>query len=153
MQRLTHCHHERMSAIQHKGPPPDLNLFRLCGWVFHYAARRRGPLAGVLLSMLLKVGLDVLKPWPMVFLIDYVLRTKAMPPWVASLVNALPGPHTPPSLIGWSVIATVLLFLLSWAVGLANAYANISLGQRMIYDLAADLFARLQQLSLRFHAS
>jgi ATP-binding cassette subfamily B protein/subfamily B ATP-binding cassette protein MsbA len=48
---------------------------------------------------------------------------------------------------------TVLLFLLSWAAGLANAYTNISLGQRMVYDLAADLFARLQQLSLRFHTS
>src|SRR6185369_6489768 len=46
-----------------------------------------------------------------------------------------------------------LLFLLSWAVGLSNAYANISLGQRMTYDLASDLFARLQQLSLRFHTS
>ncbi|HEY2951650.1 MAG TPA: ABC transporter ATP-binding protein, partial [Verrucomicrobiae bacterium] len=48
---------------------------------------------------------------------------------------------------------TVLIFLLSWATGLANAYASISLGQRMVYDLAADLFAKLQQLSLRFHAS
>src|SRR5439155_4509199 len=30
--------------------------------------------------------------------------------------------------------------------------ANISLGQRMVYDLAADLFAHLQRLSLRFHS-
>ena len=131
----------------------DLSIPRLCRWVLQYAARRRAPLATVLLSMLLKIGLDVLKPWPMVFLIDYVLQTKVMPPWLASLVTFLPGPHTTSGLIGWSVLATVLIFLLSWAVGLANAYANISLGQRMVYDLAADLFARLQQLSLRFHAS
>ena len=64
-----------------------------------------------------------------------------------------PAPHDPLSLIGWSVGATVLIFLLSWAVGLTNEYAGISLGQRMTYDLAADLFARLQQLSLRFHTS
>lgn len=128
-------------------------LPRLCGWVLHYAGRRRGPLVAVLLSMLLKVGLDVLKPWPMIFLVDHVLQTKVMPPWLSSLLRMLPGPHTPTRLIAWSVLATVLFFLLSWAVGLANAYANISLGQRMVYDLAADLFARLQQLSLRFHAS
>src|SRR5213075_1022440 len=89
--------------------------------------------------------------WPMVFLIDHVLDTKSMPVWLESLVKMLPGPHTPNWLIGWSVLTTVLLFLLSWAIGLANAYANISLGQRMVYDLAADLFARLQQLSLHFH--
>jgi len=34
-----------------------------------------------------------------------------------------------------------------------TAYANISLSQRMTYDLAADLFSKFQQLSLRFHAS
>jgi len=137
-----------------KNPNPDhLSLARLCRWVLQYAARRRGPLLAVLLSMLVKVGLDVLKPWPMVFLVDHVLQTKVMPPWLDGLVKLLPGPHNSAWLIGWSVVATVLLFLLSWAVGLSNAYANISLGQRMTYDLASDLFARLQQLSLRFHTS
>ena len=136
-----------------KDSKPALTLPQLFRWVLHYAARRRGPLAAVLGSMLLKVGLDVLKPWPMIFLVDHVLKTKAMPPWLTSLVNELPGPHTPGSLIAWSVLATVLVFLLSWAVGLASAYASISLGQRMVYDVAADLFANLQRLSLRFHAS
>jgi len=130
-----------------------LSLLHLFRWVMHYAGRRGGALAAVLCSMLLKVGLDVLKPWPMVLLVDHVLHKKDMPAWVASLVNALPGLHTPGALIGWSVLATGLIFLLSWAVGLANSYASISLGQRMVYDVAADLFAKLQHLSLRFHAS
>ena len=44
------------------------------------------------------------------------------------------------------------LFLLGWALGVATAYANIGFGQRMVYDLAADLFGHLQRLSLRFHS-
>src|ERR1043166_7522776 len=104
--------------------PSAPSIPRLCRWVLHYAARRRWPLTSVLGSMLLKIGLDVLKPWPMVFLINYVLEGKAMPPWIAALVDSLPGPHTPNWLIGWSVGVTVLLFLLSWAAGLANAYTN-----------------------------
>jgi ATP-binding cassette subfamily B protein/subfamily B ATP-binding cassette protein MsbA len=68
-------------------------------------------------------------------------------------MQVLPGGAGQTSLIGWSVAATVVIFLLSWAVGLLTAYANISLGQRMVYDLAGDLFAKLQQLSLRFHSS
>src|SRR5437762_3602436 len=103
--------------------------------------------------MLFKIVLDVLKPWPMIFLVDYVLQGKITSPIFPRLVVLLPGAHAPENLVAWSVLATVLIFLLSWAVGLANAYANISLGQRMVYDLAADLFARLQQLSLRFHAT
>lgn len=128
-------------------------MIALCRWSLSYALHRWVPLAAVLVTMLLKVGLDVLKPWPMVFLVDHVLQTKAMPAWMARVVDLLPGEHTQFNLIGWSVAATVGIFLLSWAVGLVNAYANISLGQRMIYDLASDLFAKLQLLSLRFHAS
>ena len=130
---------------------PDSGLLALLRWVMGYALRRWLALATVMASLLLKVGLDVLKPWPMLFLVDYVLQTRVMPGWARTLVEALPGPHTPSSLIGWSVGATIVLFLLGWAVGLAQTCAGIGLGQRMVYDLAADVFARLQQLSLRFH--
>ncbi len=117
-----------------------------------YALRRRLPFATVVLSLLLKVGLDLLKPWPTVFLIDYVLRGKAMSPALEKIVALLPGAHTPYALIAWSVTGTILIFLLSWLIDLAATYANISLAQRMTYDLAGDLFAKMQQLSLHFHA-
>ena len=129
------------------------SLAPLCGWALRYAFHRWVPLVAVLASMLLKVGLDLLKPWPMVVLIDYVLQGKAMPAALRQLIQSLPGGSSATALIGWTVGATVVIFLLSWAIGLAIAYANISLGQRMIYDLAGDLFAKLQHLSLRFHAS
>lgn len=138
-----------MTAI----PRNDKSMLALCVWCLSYAFRRWLPLLTVLSTMLVKVGLDVLKPWPMIFLVDYVLQTKAMPAWVSRLVEFLPGAHAQPQLILWCVAATVLLFLLGWAVGLANTCTGISLGQRMIYDLAADLFAKLQQLSLRFHTN
>jgi ATP-binding cassette, subfamily B, bacterial len=134
-------------------PTPDLSLTRLCRWVAGYAIRRRLPLLAVILTMLLRAGLRPLGPLPMVFLIDYVLRAKPMSAGLRQMVDLLPGAHTPLNLIGWSVGATVLIFLLSWTLGLANEYGGISLGQRMTYDLAGDLFARLQQLSLRFHTS
>ena len=121
-------------------------------WVMSYALRRWLALVTVILALLCKVALDVLKPWPMLFLVDYVLQTKVMPAWAARVVESIPGPHTPNALIGWSVGATIVLFLLGWAVSLAQTCAGISLGQRMVYDLAADVFARLQQLSLRFHS-
>jgi ATP-binding cassette subfamily B protein/subfamily B ATP-binding cassette protein MsbA len=133
-------------------PQSDPGLLALLRWVMGYALRRWLALAAVGWSLLLKVALEVLKPWPMLFLVDHVLQTRVMPGWLRNLVEALPGPHTSPALIGWSVGATILLFLLGWSVGLAQACAGISLGQRMVYDLAADVFARLQQLSLRFHA-
>src|SRR2546422_737513 len=122
---------------KHSNASPS--LASLCGWALSYAFRRWVPLVAVVASMLVKVGLDLLKPWPMVVLVDYVLQGKAMPPALRQFIQSLAGGSSPTALIGWTVGATVLIFLLSWAIGLAIAYANISLGQRMIYDLAGDL--------------
>ena len=128
-------------------------IVALCVWSLSYALRRPWRLAAVLAIILVNTGLEVVKPWPMVFLIDYILKGKEKPPALARLLEWLPGTGTTEQLIGWSVGATVLIFLLSWAMGLANAYLNIGWAQRMVYDLAADLFAKLQELSLRFHTS
>ncbi len=131
----------------------NISTTRLCLWSLRYACRRPAPLVVLIATMVVRVGLDVLKPWPMVFLIDYVLRHRPMPVWLENFVATLPGAHDAPYLIGWAVATTVILFLLSWSVNVVTNYANISLGQRMTYDLASDLFTKFQGLSLRFHAS
>src|SRR5688572_22556521 len=100
------------------GKLQGLTIAQLCRWVAQYAFRRRLPFAAVIGTMLLKIGLDVLKPWPMLFLVDYVLGTKVMPEWLTRFVTALPGDSSATNLIGWTVGATVFLFLCSWGLGL-----------------------------------
>ena len=102
----------------------DLSALQLCRWLAPYAWRRRFELAIVVATMLVRIGLDLLKPWPMVFLVDYVLQGKTTSAILPSLADLLPGPHSPGNLIGWSVGATVLIFLFSWAVGVAHAYSG-----------------------------
>jgi ATP-binding cassette subfamily B protein/subfamily B ATP-binding cassette protein MsbA len=131
----------------------ELGLFELCSWSLGYAIRRKWRMAVVLATIVFNTGLEVIKPWPMVFLIDYVLRDKEKPALLNRFLEALPGGTSTSSLIGWCVAATILIFLLGWAVELVTAYTNISWAQRMVYDLAGDLFARLQELSLKFHTS
>jgi ATP-binding cassette subfamily B protein/subfamily B ATP-binding cassette protein MsbA len=50
------------------------------------------------------------------------------------------------------VTATVVIFLLGWALGLAAAYANLRFAPRMVYDVASDLYSHLLTLSLHFHS-
>src|SRR5262245_19736992 len=128
------------------------SMSRVCLWALGYGLRRRIALVAVLAAMLLKIGLDVLKPWPMKFLVDYILKAEPMPPALAGAINLLPGSGTPENLLIWCVAATLVLFLLGWVLGLAASFANINFGQRMVYDLAADAFDHLQRLSLRFHS-
>jgi ATP-binding cassette subfamily B protein len=137
-----------------KGAPIQKHGFlQLSTWASQYAVRQKGALASVGLSMLLKTGLDVLKPLPMLFLVDYVLGGKLFSASLSNFLSVLPGATSRDGQIFWVAASTVLIFLLSWGSGLWNTSAGISLGQRMVYDLAADLFARLQSLSLRFHTN
>ena len=74
-------------------------------------------------------------------------------PALAGLAAMLPGAGTREGLIGWSVAATIVaLPARRGRLSVATAYANIGFGQRMVYDLATDLFSHLQRLSLRFHS-
>jgi ATP-binding cassette subfamily B protein/subfamily B ATP-binding cassette protein MsbA len=133
-------------------PSVDTSAVRLFGWLSGYASRRWRGLVAVLATMVAKIGLDLLKPWPMKLLVDHALGSQPLPPALATLVAGWPGGGSPEALIGWSVAATVMLFVAGWALGVAVSYANIGFGQRMVYDLATDVFSHLQRLSLKFHS-
>jgi ATP-binding cassette subfamily B protein/subfamily B ATP-binding cassette protein MsbA len=131
--------------------PADAAPLRLVRWVSQYALRRWRGLIAVLATMIAKIGVDLLKPWPLKILVDYGLGGQALTAPLAAVAALLPGSSTREGLITWSVAATVALFVISWALGVVTTYANIGFGQRMVYDLAADLFGHLQRLSLTFH--
>jgi ATP-binding cassette subfamily B protein/subfamily B ATP-binding cassette protein MsbA len=116
------------------------------------ARQRWRALAAILTVMLLNVGLDVLKPWPMKVLVDQVISEQPMPPTMARIFEFLPYATTRDGLLIWCVAGTVLIFLLAWSLGLASSLLTITFGQRMANDLAADLFGHMQRLSLRFHS-
>ncbi|HUS16672.1 MAG TPA: ABC transporter ATP-binding protein [Chloroflexia bacterium] len=117
-------------------------------WLVRYPGRRRAWVGASLLTMLVQVGLDVLKPWPLKIIVDQVLSGKPLPAPLRPILGTSPGRE---SLLAWCVGGTVGLFLLAWVVGLAREYANMGLRQRLVYDLAGDLFRHLERLSLGFH--
>jgi ATP-binding cassette subfamily B protein/subfamily B ATP-binding cassette protein MsbA len=102
--------------------------------------------------MVVDIGFTLLAPWPLKILVDNVLHGRRLSPLLSSVFTALPGPHTHGALLTWTVAATVVLFVLTWAAGLLAVWAAIRFGSQMSYDVAGDLFAHLQRLSLRFHA-
>jgi ATP-binding cassette subfamily B protein/subfamily B ATP-binding cassette protein MsbA len=114
--------------------------------------RRPVGLTAMLASMLLKIGFELLKPWPMKILVDNVLAGEPLPEEYGGLLGWLPGTNTAEELITWCVVASVILFLGGWLLGLATSFANINFGQRLVYDVAGELLGHLHALSLRFHS-
>lgn len=100
-------------------------------------------------TMLVDIGLNVARPWPLKLVIDNVLGHHRTP---HVLTATLPGSSTPHGLLVWAAVGTVLVFVLGTASTTFYNYFSLRIGQRMVWDLAADLFAHLQKLSLLFHS-
>jgi ATP-binding cassette subfamily B protein/subfamily B ATP-binding cassette protein MsbA len=100
-------------------------------------------------TMGVDIALDLLKPWPLKLVIDDVLSHEKPPQVVTSV---LPGSSSPHGLLAWAAIATVAIFALGMASSTFYNYFSLRVGQRMTVELASDLFAHLQQLSLKFHS-
>jgi ATP-binding cassette subfamily B protein/subfamily B ATP-binding cassette protein MsbA len=92
-----------------------------------------------ILALIVALGIALsvaaaLQPWPLKILVDQALAQGSS------------------RLIVAAALASLALFAVSAALEAAATWAWSVLGQRMVYDLAGDLFLRMQRLSLAFHA-
>jgi ATP-binding cassette, subfamily B, bacterial len=118
------------------------DLFRALKYFRPEAAR----VAGVFGLMLVNVGLNVLKPWPVAVLIDSVLGQK---PWPGQRQPIAEGAK--PMLVVWLSVAIFVLYFAQGAFSAAQNYYSIQASLRGLTRLRQELFARLLRLSLRFH--
>ena len=107
--------------------------------------RRYGPrLLAVITALLCSSVIEAAKPWPLKIVIDNVLRAQPLRSrWLSSF-----GRH---QLLLSACAVLVLLYLIVGAINIVSNYVTISIGQRMVNDLRAQLFDHLQRLSLAFH--
>jgi ATP-binding cassette subfamily B protein len=117
-----------------------------------YIAPRWRELTVALIVILHASGIGVLAPFPMKIVVDNVLADKPAPDWLASLADLVPGAGDTQALLILAVVATVLIFLVGTLIEMAGTLASTRLGQRLTFDLGADLFLHLQRLSLVFHS-
>src|ERR1041384_8210260 len=96
-------------------------------------------------------ALVALQPWPMKLLVDHVLRGEPLPERLNSIATALHIPATNQFLLVAIVVGGLLLFVLNSLLDAALTWSWTIAGRRVVYDLAEDLFARLQRRSLLFH--
>jgi ATP-binding cassette, subfamily B, bacterial len=122
--------------------------FRLLRYLWpHWRA-----LGVVVVTTAAAVGLEVLRPWPTKILVDHVLGQEPVPEFLSRVLVRLPGPAGIRGLLFWVCVSTVMIFFAGTLMTMATTSASVRLGQRMVFDLGADLFAHLQRLSLLFHS-
>jgi ATP-binding cassette, subfamily B, bacterial len=106
-------------------------------------------LVGSGLTVVLTTFFTLLTPWPLQFLLDYVLGHHHAP----HILLVLTGPFAH-NRYALAVLAALLGFVITLgAHGLAviDNYITTKLQQHMILDFRADIFQHVQRLSMRYH--
>ena len=117
-----------------------------------YIRRQWPALTLILLLTLITAAVTALMPWPLKILVDYALGDTALPEFLTDSLERFSLIPTPLFLISLASLASLALFALNSVLEVSTTWSWSATGQRMVYDLAADLFHRLQRLSLLFHS-
>jgi ATP-binding cassette subfamily B protein/subfamily B ATP-binding cassette protein MsbA len=119
--------------------------------MMRYAWPYRRGWAAIVIVTLLSSAFSVLTPWPMKVLVDNVLGSAPMPPAVGRVLAWLPFSGSAGGMIAWVVFSVLVIFGVNSIIDVVLTRLWIRIGQGMVYDLAAELFARIQRRSLLFH--
>jgi ATP-binding cassette subfamily B protein len=119
-----------------------MNLFLQ---VLHYLRPYRGAFLFAVFQVIVLGALEILKPWPLKIVIDYVLPGTA-PPW------PLLAGISPPALLLLATLGLIIIYGTLGGISVLNNFTTISIGQGMVNDLRSRLYQHLQRLSLSFHS-
>jgi ATP-binding cassette, subfamily B, bacterial len=122
------------------------------GLLFGYARQQWRMLAVIVALMLASGGVAALQPLPMKILVDYGLRSSAPPAWLSAWLATANVATSPLTFVLLAAVMSLGVFAVQSLPDAAMTWCTSLAGQRMVYQLANDLFRQLLRLSLRYHS-
>lgn len=92
---------------------------------------------------------DLLEPWPLKIVFDYVFGTKHMPEWLAGVVSWIGTDKA--SILNFAVLAVIVIAIFGALSSYFEKYLTTSVGQWVMHDLRRVLYSHIQKLSLSYH--
>src|SRR5256884_986317 len=93
---------------------------------------------------------DLLEPWPLKVVFDYVLGSKPMPEWMGGFVNSTFG-HDKLAILNFAAIAVITIAVIGAISSYTEDYLTTTVGQWVMHDLRRTLYHHIQRLSLAYH--
>ncbi|MEM1159155.1 MAG: ABC transporter ATP-binding protein [Verrucomicrobiota bacterium] len=112
--------------------------------VSSYYRPHLGSIVGALVLMMLAIGFNILKPWPLKYVVDGLLIESGRLPW-----------WLPVDTFGGALLSAAAAFVIIhvvWGIlHMLSTYWLIEIGLRAMVRLRAECFEKLHALSLKFH--
>src|SRR5260370_6864465 len=93
---------------------------------------------------------DLLDPWPLKVVFDYVFSSKRMPSWMSDLLGSTVGLDKL-SILSFAAMAVLAIALVGAISSYVEKYLTTSIGQWVMHDLRRTLYHHIQRLSLAYH--
>ncbi len=93
---------------------------------------------------------DLLDPWPLKIIIDNVLQSKHLPPWLTTIVNHVAGQNKF-AVLNFALLAVAAIAIVGAVSSYTESYLTTSVGQWVMHDLRRALYQHIHHLSLAEH--
>ncbi|HME31361.1 MAG TPA: ABC transporter ATP-binding protein [Terriglobales bacterium] len=113
----------------------------------------RGELAIILLAMLVETAMSLAGPWPLKIIIDNVIGSHKMSPWLDHLARPMLDGGAKLQVAGLAALAFVVIAVLGAIATYIDNYYTESVGQWVANDLRMRTYHHLQRLSLGYYDS
>ena len=93
---------------------------------------------------------DLLEPWPLKIVFDYVFGSKKMPAWMSEMFASTFGLDKA-SILHFAILSVIVIAVIGAISSYAEKYLTTSVGQWVMHDLRRVLYHHIQRLSLAYH--
>jgi ABC-type multidrug transport system fused ATPase/permease subunit len=111
----------------------------------------RGTLLIILLAMIVQTVMSVAGPWPLKIVLDNVVGSHKLHPWLDHLLGPLLGSGGKMQIAFAAAVAAVIIAALGALASYIANYYTTSVGQWVANDLRMRTYHHLQQLSLSYY--
>jgi subfamily B ATP-binding cassette protein MsbA len=102
-----------------------------------------------LVAVAVGVVMDLLEPWPIKIVLDYLLQSKPMPPWMTGVVGWIGSSNM--AILYFAVASVALIAVVGAISSYTQDYLTTNVGQWVMHDLRRTLYHHIHRLSLAEH--
>ena len=94
-------------------------------------------------------AMDLLEPWPIKIVLDYLLQSKRLPAWMIGVVGWIGDGKL--AILNFAVVAVAAIAVVGAVSSYLEDYLTTNVGQWVMHDLRRTLYHHIHRLSLAEH--
>jgi ATP-binding cassette subfamily B protein len=102
-----------------------------------------------LLAVVGEAATDLLEPWPLKIVLDYLLQSKPPPSWLNTMIGWIGQDKL--AVLNFAVLAVAVIAVVGALSSYLEKYLTTSVGQWVMHDLRRTLYHHIHRLSLAEH--